>query len=101
MTGHFIVVESLAMPRSQFEDAKFTIFPADYDADKRLRDLISISHSFWENNVRPEFPPIDNNPVMVRWDAISILDHFAACVPAPLLEYIKQHGLPALDPKKD
>lgn len=110
MTGHFIVVESMFMPRDQFEDSKFTLFPADYDSDKRLRDLVSCARSYYETNIREPLPQAMGRQVtreeiidglraayagMLQNDRRNEPDLVRYPDMETILTYIENHGLPA------
>lgn len=83
MTGHFVVLESMFMPREQFEGAEFKVFPSkDYDTDKRLQQLVKCAHSFVEQNglgwtkVDDEYPPKDDpekNVLALPGESIQVL----------------------------
>lgn len=53
--AHSIRIETIEIPNNLFEDTQFTLFPADYEKDKRIRQLLYSAYVFIrENNIDPK-----------------------------------------------
>lgn len=56
MIAHSVRIETIELEAGETLDTtKFTVFPADFDEDKRLRQLCRSAHSFIvQNKINPE-----------------------------------------------
>ncbi len=50
IVGHCVRIESIEMESENFDQTRFTILGADYEADDRIRKLIQVAGGFAKRN---------------------------------------------------